>query len=105
MRAIVDDVTEARMRDVFRAAAAQTLTYVGAGPAEPSGFVPDWRRFLDLVTDVGGSTKAEGLLETWVLTPKQDAELPARDDGPDPLLRAGRRPAATGCRGSSSESR
>jgi hypothetical protein len=79
MRAIVDDVSEARMRDVFRAAAAQTVTYPGAGPAEKSGFVPDWRRFLDLVTDVGGSTKAEGLLETWVLTPAQDAELPARD--------------------------
>ena len=68
MRAIVDDVTEAKMRDVFKAAASRTLTYAGAGPAEDSGFVPDWRRFLDLVTDVGGSTKAEGLLETWVLT-------------------------------------
>jgi hypothetical protein len=79
IRAIVDDVSEAKMRDVFRAAATQTLTYVGAGPAERSGFVPDWRRFLDLVTDVGGSTKAEDLLETWVLTPKQDAELTARD--------------------------
>jgi hypothetical protein len=79
MRTIVDDVTEARMRDVFKAAAAQTVTYLGAGPAERSGFVADWRRFLDLVTDVGGSTKAEDLLETWVLTPKQDAELPARD--------------------------
>ncbi|MFL5674839.1 MAG: hypothetical protein ACJ779_07520, partial [Chloroflexota bacterium] len=79
VRAIVDDVGETRMRDVFKAAAARTVTYVGSGPAETSGFVPDWRRFLDLVTDVGGSKKAEDLLETWVLTPKQDAELTARD--------------------------
>ena len=79
IRAIVNDVSEARMRDVFRAAAAETLSYVGAGPAEKAGFVPDWRRFLDLVTDVGGSTKAEGLLEKWVLTPKEDRELTARD--------------------------
>jgi len=79
VRAIVDDTTEAGMRAVFKAAAAQTLTYVGAGPAEKAGFVPDWRRFLDLVTDVGGSTKAEDLLETWVLTPAQDAELTTRD--------------------------
>ena len=79
MRAIVDDVTEAKMRDVFKAAAARTVTYVGAGPAEPSGIVDDWRRFLDLVTDVGGSTKAEKLLETWALTPKQDGEVTARD--------------------------
>ena len=35
----------------------------------------DWRRFLDLVDDAAASTKAEDLLETWVLTPKQDAEL------------------------------
>ena len=67
------------MRDVFKAASAQTVTYTGAGPAEKAGFVPDWRRFLDLVTDVGGSTKAEGLLEKWVLTPKEDKELTARD--------------------------
>ena len=79
MRAIVADVSVARMRDVFKAASAQTLTYVGAGPAEASGFVPDWRRFLDIVTDVGKSTTAEGLLESWVLTPKQDKELSVRD--------------------------
>lgn len=79
MRAIVADATVARMQDVFKAADAQTLTYVGAGPAEPSGFVPDWRRFLDLVTDVGGSTMAEDLLERWALTPREDKELPARD--------------------------
>ena len=78
MRAIIDDVTEPKMRDVFKAAASRTLTYAGAGPAEDSGFVPDWRRFLDLVTDVGGSTKAEGLLETWVLTPKDTTELAIR---------------------------
>ena len=80
MRAIVADVTVERMRDVFKAASAQTLTYVGAGPAEPFGVVADWRRFLDLVTDVGGSTKAEGLLQTWALTDKQGAELPARHE-------------------------
>ncbi|HEX6869129.1 MAG TPA: hypothetical protein VF119_10015, partial [Candidatus Limnocylindrales bacterium] len=79
MRAIVDEVTEAKMRDVFKAAASRTLTYAGAGPAEASGFVPDWRRFLDLVTDVGGSTNAEALLTTWVLTPKEVTELAVRD--------------------------
>lgn len=79
MREIVDDVSEARMRDVFAAASARTVDYVGAGPAEVYGFAPDWRRFLDLVTDVGGSTKAEGLFKTWVLTPNQKEELAIRD--------------------------
>ena len=54
-RSIVDEVGEARMRDVFAAAAAHTVTYVGSGPAETSApAVADWRRFLDLVEDVGG---------------------------------------------------
>ena len=67
------------MHDVFAAAAAQTVTYVGSGPAETSApAVADWRRFLDLVEDVGGSTKAAGLIETWVVTDVQRPQL----DGP-----------------------
>ena len=78
MRAIVDDVTEAKMRDVFEAAAAEKLTYVGAVPAESSGFVPDWRRFLDIVEDVGGATQAEELFAAWVALPAQRDEMTTR---------------------------
>ena len=73
MRAIVDDVTEARMRDVFKAAAARTLTYAGAGPAERvgvrrrTGAVPrprDRCRRLDEgrgpARDVGPDAEGEG---------------------------------------------
>ena len=76
---IVDDVGEAKMHDVFAAAAAHTVTYVGSGPAETSApAVADWRRFLDLVEDVGGSTKAAGLIDTWAVTGVQRPQLTAR---------------------------
>ena len=79
IRSIVDDVGEAKMHDVFAAAAAGTVAYVGSGPAETSApAVADWRRFLDLVEDVGGSTKAAGLIETWVVTGVQRPQLAAR---------------------------
>ena len=79
IRSIVDDVGEAKMHDVFAAAAAGTVAYVGSGPAETSApAVADWRRFLDLVEDVGGSTKAAGLIETWAVTGVQRPQLAAR---------------------------
>ena len=79
VRTIVNEVGEPHMRDVFAAAAARTLTYAGAGPAESSSLtVVDWRRFLDLVEDVGGSTKAAGLIETWVVTDTEQPLLAAR---------------------------
>ena len=79
IREIVNEVTEARMREVFKAAAARTTTYTGAGPAEASVFtVADWRRFLDLVEDVGGSTKAADLIEDWVVTEGEKPELVER---------------------------
>ena len=78
MRAIVRDVTESRMRDVFDAAAAGTLTYAGAGPAERTDLSKDWRGFLDLVEDIGGSTTATALFELWVVSSTEKEELAAR---------------------------
>ena len=93
------------MHDVFAAAAAGTVAYVGSGPAETSApAVADWRRFLDLVEDVGGSTKAAGLIETWAVPASSDrSSQPGR-----PLANAmtpwWRRDRA-GCQASSSASR
>lgn len=77
MRAIVTDVGEARMRDVFRAASARTIPYLGEGSAESIGSA-DWRRFLDLLEELGGSTKAEGLFREWVLLPSDASSLDER---------------------------
>ena len=78
IRAIVTDVGEPRMRDVFRAAADRTIAYLGAGPAETVPFTPDWRRFLDLVEELGHSKTAAGLIGTWAVSSSERPELTAR---------------------------
>lgn len=80
MRAIVREVTVPRMRDVFAAAADRTMPYRGVDPAERAASQPDWRRFLDLVEQVGGSTSADELVADWVATPSQRRELRTRRD-------------------------
>ena len=105
-RSIVDDVGEAKMHDVFAAAAAHTVTYIGSGPAETSApAVADWRRFLDLVEDVGGSTKAAEAhrdvgRDRRPASRSSTARATARQRY-DALVAAGR----AGCRASSSASR
>jgi len=78
MRTIVEEATEARMQEVFKAAASGASPYRGADDGEPSSATPDWRRFLDLVEEIGGSTSASGLIAEWVATPKQRRELETR---------------------------
>ena len=78
VRAIVSEVGEQRMRDVLDAATARTIAYVGAGPAESTTGVADWRRFLDLVEIVGGAKNASGLIEGWAVTNIERPELLAR---------------------------
>jgi hypothetical protein len=75
---LVDEVGEARMRAIFAAASAHELAYPGAGPAETAVLTTDWRRFLDLLENVGGSTKATDLFATWVVTGSERSELTAR---------------------------
>jgi len=72
---LVSEVGDARMRAVFAAASARQLAYLGSTPAETAKTVtPDWRRFLDLVETVGGSTSASKLFTDFVVT---DNEAPA----------------------------
>ena len=76
--AIVAEVGEAGMRDVFEAAAARRLAYAGEGPAETTTATTDWRRFLDLVEELGGATTATGLFEGWIVTDDEATELTER---------------------------
>ena len=61
--------------DVF--SASRDHPYLGEGSAESIGSA-DWRRFLDLVEELGGSTKAEGLFREWVLLPSDASSLDER---------------------------
>jgi hypothetical protein len=67
------------MRDVFAAAHARTIAYEGEGTPEPipAARAGDWRVFLDLLEERGGSQAASRLFEQWVATPR---ELPLLEE-------------------------
>jgi oligopeptidase B len=79
---VVADITNElgidKMQQVFAAIAQSTIAYPGHGPAESLGTNTDWKRYLDLVDEIGGSTKADALIEQYVATPDQQAILATR---------------------------
>lgn len=83
MEQIVDEVGTDAMRDVFDAVAAGTLAYRGELPPEETTGAVDWRRFLDLVAEVGGSTRATELFEQYIVTASEQPQLDARDAARD----------------------
>jgi hypothetical protein len=63
------------MRAVLAAAEAGHNAYAGDGLLpDTTGALSDWRRFLDLVEEVGESDVAEALFKEWVVT-ATDADL------------------------------
>ncbi len=76
IRTLVNEVGDPGMRQVLAAAAKHQIAYVGAGPAETVGGSNDWRRFLDLIDEIGDSTTADGVFRRWVVT---DAEAEVLD--------------------------
>jgi len=77
---IAQEVGDEAMRDVFDAVADDTIAYRGDLPAEGSSDTTDWRRFLDLVEELGGSTEARDLFEQYVVGASGPAQLDARDE-------------------------
>jgi hypothetical protein len=80
---ITDEVGEEAMHEVFDAVADDTIAYRGDLPAEESADTTDWRRFLDLVEELGGSTEARDLFEQYVVSAGGPALLEARDEARD----------------------
>lgn len=79
MSQIVEAVGEDAMREVLDAVAAGTIAYVGEGAGEEVAQTTDWRRFLDLVDEVGAASGARELFEQWVVEADELALLGARD--------------------------
>jgi len=80
MRRLVDEIGVDRMREVLSAAHDHRIAYVGRPAAEttPLGSTTtDWRGLLDLLEQVGGSSEAEALFGSWVVTPAQRDQLAA----------------------------
>ncbi|HSL32703.1 MAG TPA: hypothetical protein VK871_03580, partial [Candidatus Limnocylindrales bacterium] len=78
VRELLEDVGEDGMRAILAAADGRHVAYVGAGEPETVTIPNDWRRFLDLLEESGGSEDAERLFRRWVVTPEQEAQLDAR---------------------------
>jgi hypothetical protein len=78
MRALVEEIGIDGMRKVIGAAASKRTAYPGTGAPETVAGVTDWRRFLDLLEEVGGAAGAEALFRRWVTEPHQDEILDDR---------------------------
>jgi hypothetical protein len=80
VREIVAEVGEDRMRAVFQAASAHQIAYIGEGEPETvtSAAGADWRVFLDLLQERGGSSTAASEFAEWVVAPADKAVLDQR---------------------------
>ena len=76
IRSLLAEIGDASMRDVLAAAEHHWIPYVGAGTVETVAGPADWRRFLDLLQEAGGSTTADEVFRRWVVT---DAEVDILD--------------------------
>jgi hypothetical protein len=75
---LVEEVGIEKMRTILDLMANDRIAYRGAGEPESVTAAEDWRRLLDLVEEVGGSTTAEALFRELALTTLQTAQLDER---------------------------
>ena len=80
IRTLIDEIDEDSMRDVLAAANAKQTAYVGAPDPETVSEANDWRRFLDLLEEVGDSTGAEDVFRRWIVSPDEEPLLVARGE-------------------------
>jgi len=75
---LVADIGLEAMARVIAAATNDEIAYQGAVAPEPVDPRDDWRRYLDLLEEVGGSTRAEGLFREYVVTRLEEETLDLR---------------------------
>ena len=80
---IVDEVGLDGMREVLAAVDARTIAYVGDAAPEVVDTATDWRRFLDLVDEIGDASSANDLVEQYVVNPEQADLLAPRAEARD----------------------
>ena len=80
---IAEDIGDDGMKAVLAAANSGENPYAGDAGAEKTGADPDWRRFLDLVEEVGDTDTADDLFGRWVVTSTERATLRTREDARD----------------------
>lgn len=80
MDAIVRDVGDDGMRAVFQALRDRKGAYDQEGDLRHDSSPGEWRRFLDLIEEVGGSSPMTERFRDWVVRPADHDELDARLD-------------------------
>ena len=75
---LLEEIGDDKMRDVLAAVADRTIAYRGEAEPEPLDQLTDWRRFLDLVEEVGGAETSDELMADYVVTLSQSAQFDAR---------------------------
>jgi hypothetical protein len=78
VRQLAAEIGPEAMAEVIAAAAEDEIAYQGDGAPEEFSGAADWRRFLDLLEEVGGSAAATEVFGSTVLTPDQLPSLDAR---------------------------
>ena len=76
--ALVDEIGVDAMADVLTAMEDDVEAYRGEGDPAPTTATADWRRLLDLATEVGGAQAATDLFRAWVAPPSDLADLELR---------------------------
>lgn len=79
MRVIMKEIGTEGMSAVLNAARDDLIAYRGSGDPETVPAADDWRRFIDLLEELGGSTEAQAVFREFVLTNPQIAVLDERE--------------------------
>lgn len=79
VRLFVDEIGMEAMALVIDAAADRDIPYQGDPDTERMAGANDWRRFLDLLEEIGGSQRAAAVFSSHVLDPDQLPLLAERD--------------------------
>jgi hypothetical protein len=98
--ALLDEIGIERMATVLNAVDQAAAVYADGEPARPGPV--GWRRFLDLLEEVGGSERATQLFQRFVVLPAETGELDTRAEARQQVRGLRRRDrrvgAAGGCR-------
>jgi hypothetical protein len=79
IRRIAEAIGDDGMRAVLAAVDRGESAYVGDGRPDRTGATMDWKRFLDLVQDVGGMTDADDLFAEWAVSGSETGLLRSRE--------------------------
>lgn len=75
---VTDEIGTDGLSRVLGANSRSEIAYQGSGKVEETTVPDDWRRFLDLLTETGGSAEAAGLFYEYVATDDERVALDAR---------------------------